>query len=156
MTAHVVILGCGKAKRDVASAAVELYVGPLYRDRLALARALGGPHAILSAKHGLISPDTVIEPYDATLTPWGRRDPIDSDVDDTCSLRRLVHAQFHALFPTYAKVTVLASTPYAGLLPGCIAGPNAWRFERPLSGLGVGAQRARCRELVATIERGAA
>ena len=33
---------------------------------------------------------------------------------------------------------------------------HAWRFERPLSGLGVGAQRARCRELVATIERGAA
>lgn len=155
MSAHVVILGCGKAKRRVASPAVDLYTGPLYRDRLALARALGGPHAILSAKHGLISPETVIEPYDVTLTDWMARGPQPTDVDDESwiDLRQRVHAQLHAMFPAFERITVLASSPYASLLPGCLAGPQAWRFDRPLAGLGMGAQRVRCRELVVEIER---
>ena len=137
----VVIIGCGKAKRDCVSPAVDLYTGPLYRDRLAWARALGGPHAILSAKHGLITPETVIEPYDEMLTP-DRKD----------ALRDAVRERFCELFGQPDRVIVLASVAYVGLLPGALAGPSAWRFERPLAGMSIGQQRATCRHAVAKLK----
>lgn len=77
----VILLGCGMKKRSVISRAVDLYVGPLYRKRLTLARKLGGPHWILSAKHRVISPSHLVAPYDVTLSrmskvariEWGNR-----------------------------------------------------------------------------------
>jgi hypothetical protein len=67
MKHRYIIIGCGAAKRDVRSAAVELYTGTLYRKRLAYARTVGGPHFILSALHGVIVPTFEIDPYNETL-----------------------------------------------------------------------------------------
>lgn len=65
----VVLLGCGKAKASTPCPAVELYVGQLYRAALAYVRQqYGGPTWIMSAKHGLLGPDVVTEPYEATLS----------------------------------------------------------------------------------------
>lgn len=67
----VVIIGCGKAKRELAPGQrvpiVELYTGSLFRARLTYAQALGGPHYVLSARHGLVPVDCEVETYEDDL-----------------------------------------------------------------------------------------
>lgn len=63
-----VVLGCGDRKREGKHRAVDLYTGPLFSARLAYAEKLGGPHAILSAKLGLVSPSQEVETYDLNIS----------------------------------------------------------------------------------------
>ena len=79
--AQVLLLGCVSEKSPDAVAAQDLYVSTLFRLRRAYAEALGPPWFILSAKHGLVRPDEVLEPYDMRLSAlpaadrraWGDR-----------------------------------------------------------------------------------
>lgn len=65
-----VLIGCGKSKRHGRSRAIELYTGPLFMARLALARAMldGRDPLILSALHGVLVPRAMIDPYDVTVS----------------------------------------------------------------------------------------
>lgn len=65
--ADVVLIGCVRTKRDIASAAEELFVSPLFEGRRRYAVASGLPWYILSAKFGLLAPEDVIGPYDVYL-----------------------------------------------------------------------------------------
>ncbi len=71
----VVLLSCGKSKLNHASPASALYVGDLFKKSLAYAESLR-PDAIfiLSAKHGLLELDQVIEPYEMTLNKMKKED----------------------------------------------------------------------------------
>jgi hypothetical protein len=74
-SATAILIGCVSRKTARAATAKDLYTSELFRRRRAYAEATGKPWAILSAKHGLVDPDAVIEPYDATLKgmrPGGR------------------------------------------------------------------------------------
>ena len=64
----LILVGCVKSKRDAPSAARDLYDSPLWRYRRAYAEQSGVPWYILSARHGLLAPETVIAPYDLALT----------------------------------------------------------------------------------------
>lgn len=64
---RLILLGCVKTKLTRAARARDLYVSPLWEKRRAYAEASGQPWRILSAEHGLLHPDTVIEPYDRDL-----------------------------------------------------------------------------------------
>ena len=60
------LISCTNAKRDRAAPARELYdESGYFRDMRAYAEARHGPWFILSAKHGLVEPSEVLEPYDA-------------------------------------------------------------------------------------------
>lgn len=65
--ATIALVGCGKSKADSARPAKDLYRSGYFSLKRDLA-----DHAdqwyILSAEHGLLHPETVIEPYD---TEWG-------------------------------------------------------------------------------------
>jgi hypothetical protein len=63
----VVLVGCGKQKLARAAQAKDLYTGQLFRLARAYAERVGDEWAILSAKHFLVMPDDVIEPYDLCL-----------------------------------------------------------------------------------------
>lgn len=65
----IALIGCGKTKLDVAAPARELYTGPLFKAAREYVEGTGFYDAwyILSAKHGLVHPDTVLEPYDVTM-----------------------------------------------------------------------------------------
>lgn len=76
----VLVVPCGGAKRAEACPAAELYVGSLFRDALRTAQGQAEVAAragfdvvvtILSAKHGLLTTDTVVEPYDLRMTAPG-------------------------------------------------------------------------------------
>lgn len=79
---RVALVSCGKLKLDHPAPARDLYVGPLFADAKAHVLAGGYDHwFILSAEHGLVHPDRVLEPYDTTMDglrvdeveTWARR-----------------------------------------------------------------------------------
>lgn len=62
----IIVIPCGKAKRDHPTRAGDLYIGSSYRLAKAAAVRDGRGWLILSSKHGLLHPDRVIDPYEAT------------------------------------------------------------------------------------------
>lgn len=64
---RLLLLGCVKGKRSAASPAKDLYVSALWEKRRQYAESSGQPWRILSAEHGLVCPDQVLEPYDRHL-----------------------------------------------------------------------------------------
>ena len=77
----LVLIGCVKLKLAHDAPAENLYVSPLFRRRRVYAERSGKPWFILSALHGLVSPEQVLAPYDLALAKqsvtyrraWGTR-----------------------------------------------------------------------------------
>lgn len=68
----LVVVACAKQKLTVAAPASELYTSPLFALSWGWARDTGHQVAILSARHGVIRPEEVLEPYDTFLGSLGR------------------------------------------------------------------------------------
>lgn len=69
------VLACSGSKLDHAARAVDIYQGTLFKRGRAYAEAQGWRIVILSALHGFLDADTVIEPYNKRFTeqfrgPW--------------------------------------------------------------------------------------
>jgi hypothetical protein len=61
------LVSCVKLKAAEPRHAKDLYVSPLFRALRAYAEASAEKWFILSAKHGLVHPETVVAPYERTL-----------------------------------------------------------------------------------------
>lgn len=61
------LVGCGKGKLERAARARDLYTGALFRKASAYCSANYAVWFILSAKHGILEPNEVIDPYDLSL-----------------------------------------------------------------------------------------
>lgn len=68
---RVGLVGCVKSKRGFATSAADLYMSPLFRGRRHWVEVSCSSWYILSAKHGLVVPSEVLDPYDETLTAKG-------------------------------------------------------------------------------------
>ena len=66
--ADVVLIGCVKSKLPYAAPAKDLYISPLFRKERAYAETAGERWFILSAEHGLVAPDEVLQPYELRLS----------------------------------------------------------------------------------------
>ena len=65
---RVGLIGCSASKLDRSAPARELYTGELFKVSVAWLEHFHVPEwGILSAKHGLVMPEQVIEPYDVCL-----------------------------------------------------------------------------------------
>lgn len=64
---HLVLVGCGAAKRDEPAAACDLYTSTYFALKREYAETVGDEWSILSAEHGLVRPSKVIEPYDTVV-----------------------------------------------------------------------------------------
>ncbi|MFL5796553.1 MAG: DUF6884 domain-containing protein [Actinomycetota bacterium] len=81
MTERIGLVGCVKTKLPNAAPARDLYTSSLFRGRRAYVERTCHSWFILSAKHGLVAPGQVLEPYDVTLDhvsakerrAWSRR-----------------------------------------------------------------------------------
>jgi hypothetical protein len=69
---QVGLVGCVKKKAGTARAAEDLYTSTLFKDRRRYVERTCRRWFILSARHGLVDPATVLEPYDETLTSASR------------------------------------------------------------------------------------
>lgn len=63
----VALVACVSKKNSAAMPARDLYVSTWFRKASAYASHIADNWYILSAKYGLVAPETVIEPYDETL-----------------------------------------------------------------------------------------
>lgn len=142
MADPIIILGCGAAKRDLGPgeqvAIVDLYTGPLYRARLAYARALGGPQWILSGLHGLRRTDYLVGTYEHDLRKARAQERDGWALRVACDVQRLIG---HG-----APIVALASGPYLVWIRRLQAGARSWgrppwSISVPAEGLPLGEQR---------------
>lgn len=120
------LVSCASTKLSHPSPARDLYTSPLFRKACAYAELTCKSWYILSAKHGLLNPEQVIEPYDLKLSTaqanqWADqvREQLAVELADT---------------PRVVLVT-LAGTRYQTVLHPC-----QWPFQIPIKGLGIGRQ----------------
>ena len=77
----ILLISCVKSKRSEAAPAKDLYTSPLFRKERTYAEQQSAPWFILSAEHGLVTPDQRLAPYEKYLPDesgtyqqeWGRR-----------------------------------------------------------------------------------
>lgn len=153
--ARVILVGCGKSKAAAACKARDLYTGNLFsgaRDYAEGEVTAGRATAwfILSAKHGLLAPDTVVAPYDTKLSKaeastWG--------AGVFLALKRRFRT---APGPTdgsdLPELVILAGETYAAPLVAYLSAPAApfeptipafhWPRSLPLTGAEVGERLA--------------
>ena len=119
------------SKMSRAAPAGELYTSPLFTKASSYARQIADEWYVLSAKHGLLHPDTVIEPYDKTLN--GMR-----AAERRAWARRVVE-QVRDVLPAGDHVVFLAGVKYRENLLGPIKDMGC-TVEIPMEGLGIGKQ----------------
>lgn len=125
----LIVIPCSARKLSKPARARDLYTGPLFRSALRAAEQLAAQHrgtvAVLSARHGLVELDRVLEPYDVT---FGQPDAIDA-----ATLRE--HLAQHAS----SEIVALLPNRYDRLLTDALGTPAV----NPLRGSrGIGEQRS--------------
>lgn len=129
--APTILIACSAAKASRPCAARDLYQGDLFRKSRAYAEQLGARWFILSAKYGLLHPDTLADPYNLTL---GDMTELDRLQWGEAVARQLSSARSYVfLAGRLYREAVLASPHMNGLRHNCTA---------PLAGLGIGQQKA--------------
>lgn len=76
MSKTLVIVACGATKDDSRRPAKDLYTSGYFQKKRAYAELVADEWMICSAKHGLVAPDTPLEPYDTGI------EDLDSDGRD--------------------------------------------------------------------------
>lgn len=136
------LVGCVKSKLAVPAPAAELYTSPLFKGRRATVEASCDRWFILSAAHGLVPPDRVLEPYDVTLTTMGRAErrrwarqvlgQLDETVGELAGRTFEIHAGAaytdHGLVEGLRAAGATIDRPVAGLTMGQ---QLAWYATRP-------------------------
>src|SRR4051812_20685559 len=100
----VALVGCVKTKRATPSVARDLYTSPWFRGARTYAERHAEAWYILSAEHGVLSPDIVVHPYERTLSRMSKR--------DRSSWAARVQQQLLDLLPPQARVLLLAGQCY--------------------------------------------
>ena len=128
---RVGLVGCASTKLGRPAPARELYVSQLFKKASAYAAQTCDRWYILSAKHGLVHPDQLLDPYDQRLgiTALGQ-EPIHNWADR-------VRVQLAAELSAIPRVTLVI---LAGAQYQTVARPCQWPFEIPMKGLGIGQQ----------------
>lgn len=125
------LVGCASQKLQRPAPARELYVSQLFKKTSAYAEATCDRWYILSAKHGLVHPDAVVEPYDMRLgTNDGTSPPIHAWA---AGVQEQMAAEFAGL--EGVTLVVLAGEQYRTILS-----VSPWPSEVPMKGLGIGQQ----------------
>ena len=123
------LIACSKSKRDHRAPARDMYVSPLYRKSVRVVESLGLSFSILSAKHGLLTRDQIIEPYDLTLKGKSK--------EFKANWAARVHEQLVNSVPSDKQLLVFGGDDYYA--PLIDANPNrASKFHSPMRGLSLG------------------
>ena len=131
------LVGCASSKLSRPAPARDLYTSQLFKKASAYAERECERWYVLSAKHGLVHPDTVLEPYDMKLgqraTPGNPGGPAIHEWAQR--VRDQLAVELDGL-PKVRLVT-LAGEQYQTVLRPC-----QWPFSIPMKGLGIGEQLA--------------
>jgi hypothetical protein len=130
-TVRIGLVGCGSAKLGRPAPARDLYTSQLFRKASAYAAATCDRWYVLSAKHGLVRPDQILEPYDVKL---GANLPSSPPIHAWAAMVR------EQLAVELADVAGAVLVALAGEQYRTVLRPCAWPFEIPMQGLGIGQQ----------------
>lgn len=147
----IALIGCGKTKHKIACKAKDLYTGPLFTACRKWAERFADQWWIASAKHLILEPDKIIEPYDTSMSNLA--------ADARRWRARQIQQHFHSRWVSCCQFgksksgfVVATRKPRVVLLAGknYLTGFRELRdrqndrycFETPLEGLGVGQQLA--------------
>lgn len=125
------LVGCAAAKLSRTAPARDLYTSQLFRKAAAYAEANSDHWYVLSAKHGLVHPDTELEPYDMRLGHKGGP----AIWDWAAMVRDQLEAELWRLGVPLAELLVLAGEQYRTFLR-----LGNWPARVPMAGLGIGQQ----------------
>jgi hypothetical protein len=128
---RVCLVSCVSSKRDTTSIARELYTSPLFVGASKFARNRFDRWFILSARHGLLSPEDLVEPYNQTLKsmPQGKR----------LSWAKLVLKQLRSHLSGEESLCFLAGNSYREYLLDPLIDIGC-KVSVPLEGLSIGRQ----------------
>lgn len=130
-TVTIGFVGCASQKLRRPAPARELYVSSLFKKASAYAQATCDRWYVLSAKHGLVHPDTVLEPYDMKLGTISGP-PIQHWAK---VVRNQLKDELAGLEDF--RLVALCGGQYRTALDG-----GTWEYETPMEGLGIGQQLA--------------
>ena len=140
----ICLVACTSRKGDQPAPAELIYKSPLFSAARSYAKKRANQWFILSAKHGLLSPNDVIDPYNESL--------MSKSESQIQRWAKGVHKAFTAHVPPGGRVIFLAGSVYRSQL--------ASRFEvegretaAPLSALGIGSQVAWLQKVERETER---
>lgn len=127
---RVVLVACVSKKATEAKRAKDLYVSSLFIKARAYAERQADAWYILSAAHGLLDPEKVVEPYNVALggsrktvrTAWANR----------------VASEIWATVPPKSTLIFLAGANYRSELIPLLC--DRYKIEIPMRGLGIGQQ----------------
>ena len=125
----IYLVSCVKTKSPHPAPAKELYTSDWFCKARAYVEASGQPWYILSAKYGMLAPETVVEPYERTLKRMKAAERRD--------WAERVEAQIRAL-PATKRFVILAGDAYRSLLMPALA--RLAPVEIPMEGLSFGRQ----------------
>jgi hypothetical protein len=133
---RVGLVGCVKGKRGVAMPARDLYTSALFLGRRRYVERTCHRWFVLSAKHGLVDPDTILEPYDETLKDASEARRRQWSQAVLADLDRRIGELAGVLFEAHAGAAYLDHGPALGLRQ------RGATVERPTEGLPFGKQLA--------------
>ena len=137
MATRVALIPCGKHKRDSASPARDLYQSQLFRGLRHYAETHADAWYILSAQHGVLRPEQVVEPYERTLNTMPKRERL--------AWAERVQMQLLELLPVGAEVILLAGLRYrVEIVP--FLRERGFSVSVPLEGLPIGNQLQRLKQ----------
>jgi len=129
--AKICLVACASTKQMQSASAKELYVSPLFSKSRYWAEQNSDQWFILSAKHGLLTPSTLVEPYNMTLK--------NMNVNDRRTWADKVYAALLDITQEGDEITFLAGKHYRQfLLPRLTQ--EGYQVCLPMEGLGIGKQ----------------
>jgi cytoplasmic iron level regulating protein YaaA (DUF328/UPF0246 family) len=128
---RVALVSCVKSKRPTSAPAAELYTSALFRGLRTYAENNADRWYVLSAAHGLVRPDQVLDPYEKTLNRMRRA--------ERDAWARSVQTALEDVLPRGADILMLAGERYReGLIP--FLQNRGHVVDVPLQGLPFGKQ----------------
>jgi hypothetical protein len=120
------LVGCSRLKLAQPAPACELYVSPLFKLASRYCAATCDLWFVLSALHGLVGPEEIIEPYDQSLRQWSRAKR------NVWAERVVGQMRGRGLLAASNRFLLHAGATYANPLV------ERLKIEQPLKGLGIG------------------
>ncbi len=131
MTDRCFLVSCVAQKRANPSKARDLYVSDWFTKVRRYVEFAGAPWFILSAEHGLLNPDTVVEPYEKTL--------LKMDIAARRAWAARVIGEMESSLPQCDEIVVFAGARYREFFMDYLT-RRARRVSVPLEGLRIGEQ----------------
>ena len=129
----VCLVACTSKKGDQPATAEFIYRSPLFSAARSYAERRANQWFILSAKHGLLSPQDVIAPYNESLLSLSE--------EQRKAWATGVHESFSACVPAGGRVIFLAGSAYRSYLTPAFESEGR-ETAAPMSSLGIGSQVA--------------